>query len=96
MRKIKYKKKEEDWGERMQEMEALDEKEKAVGRSLDSSLREATVCTKGLKKQRIKIWTWLEIAALWVVKARPTEQAPMRQEHNPMEAKHAPMDPKMK
>ena len=39
----------------MQDMETLDEKEKVDGRFLDSNLREATICTKGLKQQRIKI-----------------------------------------
>ena len=51
----KYKIQKEDWGKRMQEIEALDEKERADGRFLDSNLREATICTKGLKQQRIKI-----------------------------------------
>ena len=58
MRKLKYKIEEEDWGKGMQELEALEEKERADGRFLDSNLREATICTKGLKQQRIKIWTW--------------------------------------
>ena len=52
----------------MQELEAHEKKEGADGRFLDSNLREATICTKGLKQQRIRIWTWLEMAALRLVK----------------------------
>ena len=41
---------------------------RAEGRFLDSNLREATIITKGLKQQKIKIWTWLEISALRILK----------------------------
>ena len=58
MRKLKYNLEEEDWGTEMQELEALDEKERADGRFLDSNLREATINTNGLKQQTIRIWTW--------------------------------------
>ena len=58
MRKLKYNLEEEDWGTEMQELEALEEKERADGRFLDSNLREATINTKGLKQQTIRIWTW--------------------------------------
>ena len=52
----------------MKELEALEENERAEGRFLDSNLREATINTKGLKQQKIKIWTWLELSALRILK----------------------------
>ena len=68
LRKLNYNVEKEDWGAEMKELEALEEKERVEGRFLDSNLTEATINTKGLKQQKIKIWTWLEISALKILK----------------------------
>ena len=67
MMKVKYNMEEADRAAE-QELEALEEKERADGRFLDSNLREATINTMGLTQQKMKIWKWLEISALRILK----------------------------
>ena len=73
MKKLKHSVEEDDWGCELKDLESIELLEIARSRFLNSNLKEAMIPTKHNSQTTIRIWSWLEIAALEVLKAMMNE-----------------------